>query len=141
MCEILIRTVDNTNKDPAKDLWCYKAGDVVAVMPDGTPWGRFESKDVWVKQGNPIEKWPGGFAIINLPGVPVTDYLAMSRDGIKSRREQKIDLAPLVDAKVDPVASADYLAKAELTITKQKLDTAVVVKPVIVSPFDELISI
>ena len=42
MAEFLIKAVDAVNPDPAKDLMCYKRGDIVVVMPDGHPWGSGE---------------------------------------------------------------------------------------------------
>ena len=42
MAEFLIKAVSAANPDPAKDLMCYKRGDIVVVMPDGHPWGSGE---------------------------------------------------------------------------------------------------
>ena len=43
MAELLVKAVDATHGDPAKDArGCYKRGDPVVVMPDGHTWGALE---------------------------------------------------------------------------------------------------
>jgi len=42
MAELLIRLKNNTHPDPAKDLMCYKRGDIVVVMENGHHWGQAE---------------------------------------------------------------------------------------------------
>ncbi len=43
MAELLIKAIDATHSDPAKDQrGCYKRGDIVLVMPDGHEWGKEE---------------------------------------------------------------------------------------------------
>jgi len=42
MAELLIRLKNNTHSDPAKDLMCYKRGDIVVVKSDGHHWGSSE---------------------------------------------------------------------------------------------------
>lgn len=59
MAEILIKSTDATNADPAKDALCYKRGDPVLVMDDGHLWSPGEL-DLRV------------FYIIKLPGVPAS---------------------------------------------------------------------
>lgn len=58
MCEILLKATNATSPDPYKDVKCYKAGDVVVVMPDGWGWGSKELTD-------PM------FRIVKLPNVTV----------------------------------------------------------------------
>lgn len=70
MAELLIFAQDNTHSDPEKDRsGCYKRGMVVAVFDGGHMWGREESKQVWIGEGQDPAQWPGKFAIIKLPGV------------------------------------------------------------------------
>lgn len=58
MAELLVKAVDATHPDPAKDArGCYKRGDVVCVQPDGHEWGRLE--------GLPR------FVVVKVPGVSV----------------------------------------------------------------------
>ncbi|HHL39622.1 MAG TPA: hypothetical protein ENJ37_03880 [Deltaproteobacteria bacterium] len=58
MAEFLIKAVDASHPDPAKDrTGCYKRGDVVAVAPDGHRWGRDEA----------LPK----FLVVRVPGLPV----------------------------------------------------------------------
>lgn len=43
MAELLIKAVNATHSDPAKDArGCYKRGDIVDVRPDGFSWGALE---------------------------------------------------------------------------------------------------
>lgn len=55
--ELLIKLSDNTHSDPAKDLRCWKRGDVVMAMPDGHQWG--------------AEEGPPKFCVLKMPGVSV----------------------------------------------------------------------
>jgi hypothetical protein len=58
MAELLIKAVDATHSDPAKDSrGCYKRGDPVVAMPDGHSWG--------VREGLPK------FVLLKVPGVTV----------------------------------------------------------------------
>lgn len=73
MAELLIIARDNTNPDPEKDrCGCYKRGMVVVVADDGHVWGREESKAIWIAEGRDPAQWSGKFAIVRLPGVPVS---------------------------------------------------------------------
>ena len=72
MCEILIFAKNNTNPDPEKDRrGCYKRGMVVVVKEDGHSWGREESKQGWIAEGNLAANWPGQgkFVLLKIPGV------------------------------------------------------------------------
>lgn len=42
MCEILLKAQDAEHSDPYQDVKCYKAGDVIAVVPNGWAWGNEE---------------------------------------------------------------------------------------------------
>lgn len=53
--ELLVKLTDNTHIDPAKDLRCWKRGDVVAIMEDGHQWG--------------LEEGPPKFFVIKMPGI------------------------------------------------------------------------
>lgn len=56
MAEFLIKAIDATHPDPVKnERGCYKRGDVVAVKPDGWPWG--------AREGFPT------FVIVKVPGL------------------------------------------------------------------------
>jgi hypothetical protein len=58
MAEALVKAISATHADPVKDLrGCYKAGDIVVVMPDGHVWGGSE--------GLPL------FWIVKVPGATV----------------------------------------------------------------------
>ena len=66
MAEILIKAVDATNADPAKDRrGCYKRGYPVVVFPDGHEWG--------------AEERSPKFIVLKLPGV--------SADAVKNQIE------------------------------------------------------
>jgi len=73
MCELLIFAKNNTHSDPEKDRrGCYKIGATVVAFEDGHTWGREESKQQWIADGNTAASWPGQdkWAIIKIPGVP-----------------------------------------------------------------------
>jgi hypothetical protein len=42
MAELLVKAVDASHSDPAKDAMCYKRGDVVDVQENGFAWGAME---------------------------------------------------------------------------------------------------
>jgi hypothetical protein len=42
MAELLIKAVDASHPDPAKDAFCYKRGDVVDVRENDFAWGAME---------------------------------------------------------------------------------------------------
>lgn len=79
---VLITTVDQANgKDPitGRDVSHvgFKAGDIIAVRPDSSTFGRKESIAVWVSEGRNPADFPGAhFGIINIPGEPVDLNLA-----------------------------------------------------------------
>lgn len=98
MAELLIRTVNGEN---AKR---YMEGDVVAVCPDGHVFGRMESLEVWLAEGRDAAAWPGGFAIVRLPGMSVEDarqyleevpVLGLPENGMATRRAYVMDYAAL----------------------------------------------
>jgi hypothetical protein len=70
--EILIAGKDSPSR-------AYRRGDIVAIVPDGHVWGRYESLQVWIAEGRPAAEYPGEFYILKVPGVSVerlTVYLA-----------------------------------------------------------------
>lgn len=80
MCELLIFVRNNTNPDPEKDRrGCYKRGMPVCVFEDGHTWGREESKQQWIAEGNAAADWPGQgkFVILKVPGVPAAKAQAL----------------------------------------------------------------
>lgn len=63
--EVLLRVVDKINAgDPAADLLCTKAGDVIVIKPDGWSWGAAELT-------NP--EW----RIVKLPGIDISVFSDM----------------------------------------------------------------
>lgn len=63
---------DNHITDPVKERLCaFKAGHVVVVKEDGATWGRLESKQQWIAEGNAAADWPnqGRLVIVKIPGV------------------------------------------------------------------------
>lgn len=80
MCELLIFARNNTHPDPDKDRRsCYKRGMPVVVFDDGHTWGREESKQQWIAEGNVAADWPGQgkFIILKIPGVPAAKAQAL----------------------------------------------------------------
>lgn len=71
--ELLVFARNNTNPNADKDIsGCYKRGMIVGVHEDGHTWGRLESKQQWIAEGNSAETWPSQdvFVIVQIPGVP-----------------------------------------------------------------------
>lgn len=99
MAILLIRTVNGENAQR------YMDGDVVVALPDDHVFGRMESLRVWVAEGLDPAKWPGGFAVVELPGLAVADARPFCADGAPSailmdksmprRRDWKIDYPSL----------------------------------------------
>lgn len=73
MAQVILRTVDNAQIDPARNRLMYKAGDVIAIVEDAHQWGEAESKLVWIANGNDPELWPGGFFILRIPDATVAE--------------------------------------------------------------------
>lgn len=46
MCRLMIRRVSTSHTSPAKDLMCYKRGDIVLVLEDGESFGSQIEDDV-----------------------------------------------------------------------------------------------
>ena len=76
MAELLILAFNTSNIDAAKDVFAYKLGHVIAVMPDGHKWGKEEC----------LPK----FYIVKLPEVKVEE--------VKKYLESKMDLATATEA-------------------------------------------
>lgn len=71
MCEILLCARNDQLADPEKDRRCgFKLGHVVVVKEDGATWGRLESKQQWIAEGNAAADWPnqGRLVIVKIPG-------------------------------------------------------------------------
>lgn len=52
---------------------------IVNVFEDGHVWGRFESKQIWIAEGNSAALWPqqGRMAILKIPGVLAEKALSL----------------------------------------------------------------
>lgn len=99
MAEVLIKAIDATHPDPAKQArGCYRMGDPVVVMPDGHEWGR--------EEGLPR------FWLLRIPGVSVSQVEAFLERGEGRRREW--NLAP---SDVPAGARTQLLATGVLTVT------------------------
>lgn len=81
MCEILLCARNDTHiTDPVKErLRAFKAGHVIVVQEDGATWGRLESKQQWIAEGNAAVSWPnqGRLVIVKIPPVPAAKALAL----------------------------------------------------------------
>lgn len=110
MAELLVRRVDKINTDsPYLDAQCTKRGFVIAVCPDGWPWGGDERGDsAWV--------------ILKVPDMSESEagmFLAPERDDdpgqpsrVLQRRAFKLDLDALPEA-----PSAEDLRKAKTPVS------------------------
>lgn len=66
----------------------FKHGDPIAVREDGHEWGRCESKEVWIAQGNDPAFWPGSFVMLKIPGTPaaqIPQFVDSHADGARQR--------------------------------------------------------
>lgn len=107
MAELLVKSIDATHPDPAVDrVGCYKIGDIVAVQPDGHPWGGCECLPT--------------FLVVRIPGLSLEDalryteprVLSVTADGpeIIERRRFKLDfLTALGPDQIAEIAGADWL--------------------------------
>lgn len=100
MCEILIKIDDRINPDPEINRRCYKKGMAVAVFEDGHTWGRLESKQQWIAEGNTAASWPsqGIFVIVKIPTV-----LAAKAQALLEHQTEDDLGNPLVDADGRPI--------------------------------------
>lgn len=83
MAEILIRISDGQEG--------HYAGDPVWVNSDGATWGRLESLDVWVSEGNAAESWPNKGVLVLL-SVPINEntlnYLKDEDQTLRTSRDK-----------------------------------------------------
>lgn len=122
MCEILVKAVDATHRDPIKDTrGCYKRGDVVIVKPDGWEWGTEEVLPP--AQG-------GKFFIVKVPGVdPATlaslvgPELGLMKDVLR-RRSQYL----AVDTVWSGGAVQTLRNAGSITVTAQQLNNVIAQK-------------
>lgn len=91
MAVLLVKTAIGEAGQPGR----YHDGDVVAVLPDDHVFGRMESLDVWVAEGNTPSSWPGGFAIIELPDLTVEEAQVFLEGNFDIRRAQRVDYRAL----------------------------------------------
>lgn len=64
MSEFLFKRRDNANDDPVIDRACYKRGDLVAIQPNGWPWGKEEHPST---SSNP------NFFLVKVPDVNLSE--------------------------------------------------------------------
>ena len=99
--ELLVRLTDS-GVDKAGSI---KPGMVIDIRPDGYQWGRKESIDEWIRQGNKRSDWHGHTAIIKIPGENPDDYKSLldvdsivpaitnePEIHINSKRKSKLDI-------------------------------------------------
>lgn len=57
------------------DSASWTRGMIVAAHEDGWPWGREESKQVWIAEGRAAADWPkqGHWCIVRLPNVQLAE--------------------------------------------------------------------
>lgn len=78
--ELLLCARNDQLSDPVKERRCsFKAGHVIAVKEDGAMWGRLESKQQWIAEGNLAVEWPnqGRLVIVKIPGPTAARALAL----------------------------------------------------------------
>jgi len=93
VCELLIKAKDHTHPDPTKDRrGAYKRGMVGAVCEDGHSWGRLESKQQWIAEGNDPALWHDKTVIVKIPGA-----LVVKVEALLAPQEEDDTGAPLRD--------------------------------------------
>lgn len=94
MCEILI------NISVAENIKRYDKGMIVVIFEDGHTWGRLESKQQWIAEGNSADTWPsqGKFVIIKIPTV-----LADKARGLLEHQEEDDLGNPFIDTDGKPI--------------------------------------
>lgn len=73
MSEFLFKRRNNSNPDPVIDRGCYKRGDLVAIQPNGWPWGKEEHPSTSSDPNFFLVKVPD----INLSETRITEFLAL----------------------------------------------------------------
>lgn len=127
--QILLRVVDGAEG--------HEKFDPISVQNDNEAWGRQESLDVWVSEGNTPESWPkrGVFVIVSVPGVDKAPYkyledaeqYLIERDKPISKRVQqridlrarkyKLDIIPFLDASgLDKLANGGTIVLSQFSI-------------------------
>jgi hypothetical protein len=101
VASLLIRTIAGEN------ALRYAIGDVVAAVPDDHVFGRMEDRRVWIAEGNDPAAWPGGFAVLELPGLSVEAARQYLAEGTGIRRAWKVDFLAL--ERRAPVGGRDTL--------------------------------
>ena len=70
MAELLIKAKNYVDPDPDMDRRdSYKKGMIICVKPDGYPWGRLESKQQWLLEGNDAADWHNKTVIVKILGL------------------------------------------------------------------------
>jgi len=115
MAEALVRVSDGADG--------HYAFDPVRIEPDGFTWGRLESLDVWVSQGNLAADWPkkGVFVIVSVPGVDHLLFKFLEEEGSLDVERDDVDGNRVLDkitlkarkysADITSILSADDLLK------------------------------
>jgi len=83
MAELLIKLIDHIHPDPGKNRrGAYKKGMIIISFDDGHVWGRNESKQQWIADGNSAETWHGKTFILKLPNISLSKVsdLALDQD-------------------------------------------------------------
>lgn len=110
MAEMLVKAEDAT---AARDIGCYKRGDVVSIQEDGFAWG--------VKERIPPAQG-GKFVIVKVPGIKPSELEAddftkpeLDEQGVMTRRR-------FVRVNLDAVAESETLrTEGRVTRTRQAL--------------------
>lgn len=104
MAELLLKASYVQHPDPEEDALRYKPGMVVAVMPDGHPWGTAE--------GLP------NFYLLKLPGIAVDKvqkYLNSPIDSESGKMKRRRSWQVLIDS-LPPAARNILDSKGQVTI-------------------------
>lgn len=117
MALLLVRTVDGEN------ALRYMRGDVVGVFKPDHTFGRMESLAVWTDEGRDPARWPGGFAVVELPDMSFEDARGYCEEDSTRRRKYKLDLDAI--ERRAPASGRDTL-RTESRITRRASDPDVV---------------
>lgn len=111
MAELLIMARDTSNAESAKDVFAYKLGHVIAVMPDGHKWGKEEC----------LPK----FYLVKLPKVKVEDvrkYLNPKVNILSAKRPTIAIRQYKLDVMTLPIATKNVLEKDGVITVEKATD-------------------
>ena len=108
-CRLLVKNAVNS----------WSCGDVIAVCDSYHVFGKYESKDQFIKAGLSPDEWPRQFVIVNISDANKEDYEYLTEDNELGRR---YFITPQLQG--SPYYS-ELLEFAEITTTSQVINSLI----------------